>query len=611
METSSHRWCIGSGSEVSLLDGDGPVTLWGTTVIELIVVTLAGATTLRPLGQNRRAPGPGCGPRGGEQVPRHVTLAGQLLALQLLIVLGVLAGVTAVSIAQSGETTRRTESRRALSSAENVAANPLVRQRLPVAVPLADDGLPAAAEGSRALSGARSVLLVRTDGTVVTSADPAQVGRRLPLARPDVVRGRSWTGLVDTGPRTVVAAQVPVFAPSQGRIVGVAVVERDYPSVLQRWRASVPNLVTYLGIAGGLGVLGSLLLARRVKRQTLGLEPQEITRLVEHREAMLHGVKEGLVGLDPEGRVTLINDSACVLLNLPYDCVGSNLTDLPVDAQLRDVLTGRRQGTDLVSVVGDRVLTMNRKPMTSRGRVIGSVTTLRDRTELSALRHELGVVQQATDTLRAQTHEFANQLHVISGLVQLQEYDDVVRFIDNVTRGRAALNDEVASRVSDPALTALLVAKASLAAERQVTLRFAEGARLGRVDDDLSVDLTTVVGNLVDNALDAVAQSGRDAEDAGGGGEDGTGRWVEVDVREDGPDVVVVVRDSGPGVAAGLRQRVFERGFTTKDPGTGSTRGFGLALTGLVCRRRGGDVSVSNDGGAVFTARLPRAEVPA
>ena len=541
-------------------------------------------------------------------MPRHVTLAGQLLALQLLIVLGVLAGVTAVSIAQSGETTRRTESRRALSSAENVAANPLVRQRLPVSVPLADDGLPAAAEGSRALSGARSVLLVRTDGTVVTSADPAQVGRRLAFARPDVVRGRSWTGLVETGPRTVVAAQVPVFAPSQGRIVGVAVVERDYPSVLQRWRASVPNLVTYLGIAGALGVLGSLLLARRVKRQTLGLEPQEITRLVEHREAMLHGVKEGLVGLDPDGRVTLINDSACVLLDLPYDCVGSTLTDLPVDEQLRDVLTGRRQGTDLVSVVGDRVLTMNRKPMTSRGRVIGSVTTLRDRTELSALRHELGVVQQATDTLRAQTHEFANQLHVISGLVQLQEYDDVVRFIDNVTRGRAALNDEVASRVSDPALTALLVAKASLAAERQVTLRFAEGARLGRVDDDLSVDLTTVVGNLVDNALDAVAQSGRDAEDAGGG-EDGTTRWVEVDVREDGPDVVVVVRDSGPGVAAGLQQRVFERGFTTKDPGTGSTRGFGLALTGLVCRRRGGDVSVHNDGGAVFTARLPRAEV--
>ena len=107
--------------------------------------------------------------------------------------------------------------------------------------------------------------------------------------------------------------------------------------MLQRWRASVPNLVTYLGIAGALGVAGSLLLARRVKRQTLGLEPQEITRLVEHREAMLHGVKEGLVGLDPDERVTLINDSACLLLDLPYDCVGRSLGDLPV----QDAAPGR------------------------------------------------------------------------------------------------------------------------------------------------------------------------------------------------------------------------------------------------------------------------------
>ena len=118
-----------------------------------------------------------------------------------------------------------------------------------------------------------------------------------------------------------------------------------------------------------------------------------------------------------------------------------------------------------------------------------------------------------------------------------------------------------------------------------------------------------MVGNLVDNALDAVASSAGTRDAPATRSDDG--RWVEVDVREDGPDVVVVVRDSGPGVEAGLQQRVFERGFTTKAPDAGATRGFGLALTGLVCRRRGGDVSVHNDGGAVFTARLPRAEVMA
>jgi len=532
---------------------------------------------------------------------RHTTLSGQLLALQLLIMLGVLAGVTAVSIAQSGESTLRAESRSARAAAESVAGNPLVRGRLPQAEARVDSFLPTTAETSRTLSGARSVLLVKLDGTVITSADPSQVGTRFTFADPLVAQGRSWTGLIDTSSGTVVSAQVPVFAPEAQRMVGVAVVERIYPSVLQRWRDAVPNLATYLGIAGGLGVVGSLLLARRVKRQTLGLEPQEITRLVEHRESMLHGLKEGLIGLDPDERITMVNDSACQLLDMPYDCVGRRLAELDLDPQLLEVLTGGRTGTDLVVLVEDRVLTMNRKPIMNRGNVIGSVTTLRDRTELDTLRRELGVIRTATDTLRAQTHEFANQLHVISGLVQLQEYDDVVRFIDNVSRGRAELNEDVASRVLDPALAALLVAKVSLAAERGVTLRFAEGAGLGRIDDDLSLDLTTVVGNLVDNAIDAVGG----ATSTGSQG----GPWVEVDLREDDGDVVVEVRDSGPGVGDDIADKVFDKGFSTKPPADHVGRGYGLALTGLVCRRRGGTVRMRNDPGAVFTARLPRAQV--
>jgi sensor histidine kinase regulating citrate/malate metabolism len=516
----------------------------------------------------------------------------------MLIMLGVLAGVTAVSIAQSGESTRRAESRSARAAAETVAGNPLVRSRLPQAVARVDSFLPAAAETSRTLSGARSVLLVKLDGTVITSADPSQVGTRFTFADPLVPQGRSWTGLIDMRSGTVVSAQVPVFAPEQQRIVGVAVVERIYPSVLQRWREAVPDIAAYLGIAGALGVVGSLLLARRVKRQTMGLEPAEITRLVEHRESMLHGLKEGLIGLDPDQRVTLVNDSACRLLGIPYDSAGRRLSDLHLDPQLTKVLTGERSGTDVVVLVEDRVLTMNCKPIMNRGRVIGSVTTLRDRTELDTLRRELGVVRTATDTLRAQTHEFANQLHVISGLVQLQEYDDVVRFIDNVSRGRAELNEDVTSRVLDSALAALLVAKVSLAVERGVTLRFAEGAGLGRVDDELSLDLATVVGNLVDNAIDAVGGAASTGKSAG--------RWVELDLREEGDDIVVEVRDSGPGVATDIADQVFDKGFSTKSSRGDAGRGYGLALTGLVCRRRGGDVQTRNDQGAIFTARLSR-----
>jgi sensor histidine kinase regulating citrate/malate metabolism len=223
--------------------------------------------------------------------------------------------------------------------------------------------------------------------------------------------------------------------------------------------------------------------------------------------------------------------------------------------------------------------------------VIGSVTTMRDRTELSALERELGSSRATSNTLRAQTHEFANQLHTISGLLQLEEYDEVRSFVDGVRLSRTALYDEVTSRVADATLAALLIAKASLAAERGVELRLLPESHLAKVQGALSRDLATVVGNLVDNALDAAGST--------------AGARVEVLVAGSAEDVLVRVADTGPGVPD--VEDVFRQGYTSKPSDEEGGRGFGLALTRLVCRRRGGEVSVRNrdEGGAEFTARLP------
>jgi sensor histidine kinase regulating citrate/malate metabolism len=518
----------------------------------------------------------------------RMTLAGQFLALQLVIVLVVLLGVVAVSLAQSAATFQRVEGRRVLAVAESVAATSLVR--LGLDDPATQEALAALTDGAQSVSGASFVIIARPDRTILTSPDPRQIGGRLPLGGSSVLQGRSWTGVVTLDGTTAVVAHVPVIDDDQ-RVVGIVAVGRDYPTVSERLRDATPNLVTYVGLASALGVVGSWLLARRVKRQTLGLEPREITGLVEHREAMLHGIKEGVVSLDPAHRITLVNDGARELLDLPEDCVGRTLEELHVDRRLYDVLTGGAVGSDQVVVVGERVLTLNRMPMSSHGKVIGSVTTLRDRTELVSLQRELGTTRNTTDTLRAQTHEFANQLHTISGLIQLGEYAEVVRFVNTLSQMRAQLSEDVTSRIADPALAALLIAKSSLASERGAGLRISEASRLPRVDERLSADLTTVVGNLVDNALDAIGPV--------------PGGWVEVHLREDGGVVHLVVRDSGPGVAPELAEEVFRHGFTTKAAAHVGQRGFGLALTQLVCSRRGGDVSVHNDDGAVFTARIP------
>jgi two-component system, CitB family, sensor kinase len=517
---------------------------------------------------------------------RKVSLAGQLLILQLGIVLVVLVAVAAVSIAQAQASFREVQGRRVMSVAERAAATATVRDHL--RDPAWRSPLAATVDGYRALAGASYALVADSDRRILASSDPSRIGRLVDLHGSNVLQGRAWEGVAtEDGVRSVVA-HAPIL--QRAGTVGFVAVGANTPGFWELLESAAPNLLTYLGVATALGVAGSLLLARRVKRQTLGLEPRAITRLAEHRDTMLHGIKEGVVGLDPQLRVTLANDEAMRLLELPADSVGRTLAELGVDRRLCEVLSGRTQGQDQIVVVAERILVLNRVPISSRGKAIGSVTTLRDRTELVSLQRELDVTRTTTDTLRAQAHEFSNQLHTISGLIELEEYPEVVRYVSRLTRSQARLNDQVTSQIEDPAVAALLIAKASQAAERGVRLRISDGTRLGRVDEPLSADLATVVGNLVDNALDAIGHA-----------PDG---WVAVDIAQQNGQVRVVVRDSGPGVAPELAEEVFEHGFTTKAAADGR-RGIGLALIRMVCARRGGQVSVRNDDGAVFTAELP------
>ena len=525
---------------------------------------------------------------------RRWSVAGQLLALQLGIIAVVLLGVGGVSLAQAQIDFRRTEGARALSAAENLAARPVLRQALvSPSRPARTDQAAPIADGVQSLSGVSFVEIADADGVVVANTrDPGRLGTRLDLA----VRSSVGDGAGPGGPAVV--AQVPVLGdtgPQTGQVVGVVAVGQTYPSLGASLLSAVPNLLAYLGLAGIVGFAGSLLVARRVKRQTLGLEPVEIRGLVEHREAMLTGIKEGVIGLDLDERVTLVNEEAHRMLALPAECVGRSLVELGAEERLRDVLTGAADRRDAVVFVGERILTLNRKPVAVRGQTVGSVTTMRDLTELRQLEQELGVTRQTTEALRAQAHEFANRLHTISGLLELAEYDEVLRYVKRLGSATQALAATVTERVDSPPLAALLIAKSSVAAERGIRLHLAPETRVGPVDEDLAEDLATVVGNLVDNALDAVGPLG--------GGE------VAVSVVQVDGDVAVEVRDSGPGVAPELIEEVFTSGFTTKAADSGY-RGFGLALTRTICVRRGGSVGVRNEDGAVFTARLPLA-VPA
>lgn len=521
---------------------------------------------------------------------RRVTLAGQLLVVQVVILLVVLVAVAIVSLAQTAEQVRREEGRRALSVAEVVAALGSVRSGVASAAG-SETALAGVVEGYAAVADVDGVAVADEAGRALASTDPREVDRLLDLGDSDVIEGRAWIGLVDSGGRTAVAGHAPVLD-DEGQLVGLVAVAQNYPGWWERLLLSSPYLLTHLGVASLLGLAGSWLLARRVKRQTLGMEPREIATLVQHRSAMLRGIREGVVGLDPEHRVTVVNAAARDLLGLPFDALGRSVSELGADPAVRQVLVEESEEVDRVVVVDGRAVIVNRVSVTSHGRPIGAVVTLRDRSELVSLQSQLTATRNATETLRAQGHEFANQLHVISGLIEAEEFDEVVDFVHRLVRTRATRNADIQARIADPPLAALLEAKSSLAAERGVGLLLTPGTSLGRVEADLSDDLATVVGNLVDNALDALSPNS-----------DG---WVEVDVRDDGDDVVLQVRDTGPGIDPDLAEQVFHTGFSTKATAANGERGYGLAITAMVCARRGGRVDVRNDSGAVFTARLPR-----
>ena len=524
---------------------------------------------------------------------RRLSLAGQLLALQVVIICVVLVGVTAVTVAQSTKRAQDVEGRRAQAVAETLANSRALRDAI------ADNTLTyirVAAETTRINSGSTSVVVARPDRRVLASAEPLELGRRYDVGASTVLDGRGWVGRRTADGTSAAVAMAPVLTGPRRAVAGFVAVTRRYPTVLDGLRAAAPNLLTYLGLASAIGIVGSLLVARRVKRQTLGLEPREITGLVEHRDAMLHGIREGVVGLDLRGRVTLINDEAIRLLHIPGDALGRTLVELGVGEEARDALLSDDVERDRAVASAGRVLVVNRLPIASRGRPIGSVTTLRDRTELLELRRELDLTRHVTDTLRAQAHEFSNRLHTIAGLIELGEAEEAVRFVHRVSSSRSEFSEAVTTAVRDPSVAALLIAKASQAGEVGVDLRIAPDSSLPLLDDELSTDVTTVVGNLVDNAMDAAAEAPR--------------RWVEVSLGLVDGEVDVVVRDSGPGVPPGMEKEIFRRGVSSKDvpadgSGRGRERGIGLSLVHLICTRRGGDVTASSVGGSTFTATLP------
>jgi sensor histidine kinase regulating citrate/malate metabolism len=532
--------------------------------------------------------------------PRTWSVAWQVFTLQLIVVAVVLLAGVAAAYLQARENSQEANQSRVLAVARAVAASPQVRAALTAPDP--STVLQPLAEQVRRDTATDFVVVMGTDRTRYSHPTPSLIGQpfigHIDAALAGGVVLETYTGTLGPSERAV----VPVRSEG-GSVVGLVSVGVTRGTISRDLAQQVPRLLGAGAVALILAACGAVLVARRLRRQTHSLGPDELGRMYEFYDAVLHAVREGLVLLDLQGRLVLANDEACRLLDLGPEWEGRRLDELGLPAPMTASLAGGTRVQDAIQLTTNRVLVVNQAPARWEGRELGTVLTLRDHTDLQALTGELNSARGLAEALRSQAHEAANRLHSVISLIELGRTDQALDFATVELAAAQRLTDLVVGAVDEPVLAALLLGKAAEANERGVELE---------VDPATSVpegvlparDMVTVVGNLLDNAIDAAASVPglRRVRFSG---------WVEDSRSEGGIESVVVlqVSDTGPGLDEETAARAFTRGWSTKTDQRLVGHGLGLALVGQTAHRHHGTVEVRGSGddpylGAVFTVRL-------
>ena len=526
----------------------------------------------------------------------RLKLQTKVLLIQIAIVLLVTGLIVGIVISVLTRVVEQQASDLVLAVARTVAVMPAIRAGFEAPDPPAV--IQPLAESVRESAGLSFVVVANKDLIRYSHTNPELIGKSLrdpPLpngAIPEddarALRGETFIAQEDGSLGRSIRAKVPIYSDS-GDVIGEVSVGLLVQRVQDLFASHLPELAG-VGVLGLLvGTVASFMLARHIKGEMLGLEPAEIAALFEQREALLHGVREGLLAVDRNGSITVVNDEARRLLNVPDGVQGWHVTDVIPDSGLPRVLRTGRAESDQATYLNGRAMVVSHVPVWSRGHLVGGIATFRDRSELEDLAHELQGARTYADTLRAQAHEFANKLHTIAGMLELGWTQQAVAFIARTTREQQELTNELPSRIADPNLVGLLIGKASVASERGIAFSVSSESRLGP-PNGLSEVLSSIVGNLVENAFDAV--------------EGQPTREVQLHIQDQAGEIRLEVRDTGPGVSPEFASRIFQAGFSTK-PQSNGQRGLGLALVKRLVTQRGGEVSVRNEGGAVFAVRLP------
>ncbi|WP_379160420.1 DcuS/MalK family sensor histidine kinase [Paenibacillus sp. sgz5001063] len=358
-------------------------------------------------------------------------------------------------------------------------------------------------------------------------------------------------------------AFVPVYD-NRGSQVGVVVVGLSMERVHRLIRQNEWTIIAILLSGAVLGAGGAMVLARKIKQMMFGMEPSDISKLLQERSAMLQSTREGIIAVDDQARITMINVEAERLLGtagITGNTVNRHIADYWPELRLEQVLFSgeARQDQDL-ELNGISILA-NSVPIRVNGQIAGAIATFRDKTELAVLAERLSGISVYADALRAGAHEYMNKLHVIMGMTHMGLYDDLQQYISGTVINHQNEIGSITRHIKDPVMAGFLLGKLSRAREAGIELQLAEDGYLPEsADPQVMHELITITGNLLDNAMEIL--------------EGCSLKNIELAFHYDRERLICTVSDSGPGIPEALREQIFVQGFSTK----GEHRGIGLYL---------------------------------
>jgi two-component system sensor histidine kinase DctS len=381
---------------------------------------------------------------------------------------------------------------------------------------------------------------------------------------------------------TALRGFVPVMNEKHEQI-GVVLVGHLLPKMSQILSDLIAQVYITLLLSLLFSAWGSWLLAGHIKKQMFQLEPHEIARLLVERTATFHAMHEGVIAIDSTGKITIFNDKAKQMLKIEGNVIGKPIREVVSDTRLPEILQKNEPIYNQEFQIGTALILSNHVPIKVGEQTVGAVAIFQDRTEMTRLAEELTGVKQFVDALRVQNHEYMNKLHTISGLIQLDHKEKALDYLFRITEQHTEIMSFLNRQISDENVSGLLLGKISRGKELGIEVNIDRQSSVKTFPTLLDHhDIVVLLGNLIENAFDSLKDVNGDMS---------RDKHVFISLEQDYNVFSILVEDNGCGMEQSTQERIFERGFTTKQ---GAGRGIGLYLIHSIVEKGNGDCKIDS-----------------